>query len=144
MKNAGILWTALIAGSACASASETMTPPAAEQVFQILLQNIALPLDGEPNCQQTSAARPGQSLTLGQHFATNLSVSYATDHNVTLLSSCLESKMELGDGKLQPVWDCKIEILEQDSKGEFISSSMIAFYLTTDGTALLPGTLRCF
>ncbi|WP_152663135.1 hypothetical protein [Arsukibacterium ikkense] len=143
MKNSGLIWVALVTGSACA-APVAEAPPAAEQVWQLFLQNMALPLSAEPNCQQVSAANPTQSLTLGQHFATNLSVSFATENSVSFSSSCTASKMELSDGKLQPVWDCKIEILEQDAQAEFISSSMTAFYLNANGTALLPGSLRCF
>ncbi len=143
MKNSGLIWVAILAGSACA-APAAKTPPAAEQVWQLFIQNMALPLSAEPNCQQVSAADPAQSLTLGQHFATNLSVSYTTEHTVSFSSSCAASKMELDDDQLQAIWDCKIEILEQDKQGEFISSSMTAFYLNMDGTALLPGSLRCF
>ncbi|WP_213998514.1 hypothetical protein [Arsukibacterium sp.] len=143
MKNSGLICIALLTGSACAAQADKV-PPSAEQVWQLFLQNMTLPLSAEPNCQQVSATKPTERMTLGQHFATNLSVSFATEHNVSFSSSCEASKMELGDGQLQPVWDCKIEILEQDAQGEFISSSMTAFYLDMDATALLPGSLRCF
>lgn len=138
-----LLIALLVAGGACASTS-TVTPPPAEQVFGVFMQNMALPLSSEPDCQQASAANPTQSLTLGQHFATNLSVSYASDNNVSVKSSCAASKFEQENGQLQPVWDCKIELQEQDAQGEFISSSMTAFYLTADSKTLLPGSLRCF
>lgn len=142
MKNPALL-ALLFTACACAGPA-AVTPPQAEQVFGVFMQNMALPLSNEPNCQQTSAANPAQSLTLGQHFATNLSVSYASDNNVSVKSSCTASKFEQENGQLQPVWDCKIELQEQDAQGEFISSSMTAFYLTADSKTLLPGSLRCF
>jgi len=130
---------------ACASVVHADTkPPTGEELFDLLLKNSALPLGKEPLCQQRSVTRKKSEITLGEHLATILSVSYQTKNTVQLKSSCLLSKYAAKAGTASDVWDCSLEMKESDAKGEFISSAMMAFYVTLDGAAIVRGGIRCF
>ena len=117
--------------------------PSGEEIFDILFANLHLPIDNEPLCNMKSTTREHESITLGQHLATIFSVSYASDSIITIKSSCGRSKHESKNKEVIDIWDCDIEVLENNRDGEFISSAMIAFSTPLDKTELLPGSLRC-
>lgn len=138
-----IIFSLLIAG--CSTATVTSAEkPTGEEALDLLLMSSSLSLKHEPLCEQESITRKSESLTLGQHLATNLSVSYKTINEVKVKSSCLKSKHDLSDSQTIDVWDCKFEVLESDKNGNFISSSMIAFSADIEKTKVIPGSIRCF
>ncbi|HEY5603111.1 MAG TPA: hypothetical protein VIM41_08395 [Gammaproteobacteria bacterium] len=118
-------------------------PPSGEAVFDILLNNSNRPLSKEPLCNMKSGTRKNVDVTLGQHLATLLSVSYETKNIVSLTSSCALSKHD-NSGVIVDAWDCKLEMNETNASGEFISSAMVAFTLSVDKSKFINGSLRCF
>lgn len=140
-----IIFALAIALQGCAVfAYEPVKPPGGEAVFDILLKNSNLPLKYEPLCNMSSATRGSDDITLGEHLATILSVSYESNNTVALKSSCELSKFEEKTGKAIDAWDCKLEMLETNKAGEFISSAMVAFSISLDKTTMIHGSLRCF
>lgn len=140
-----ILLAFAIALQGCAVfAGEPVKPPSGEIVFDILLKNSNLPLKNEPLCNMSSATRNSNGITLGEHLATIFSVSYESNNTVALKSSCELSKVEEKTGKVIDAWDCKLEMLETNKAGEFISSAMVAFSISLDKTRMIYGSLRCF
>jgi len=127
----------------CAAIAGTK-PPTGEQVLDELFKNTSLALSQEPDCKQFSATRNTSEVTLGQHLATILSVSYQSNNIVSLSSSCSDSKYEASNAKLIDVWDCKFEMKESNPGGEFISSALVSFYLSKDTLSLIKGGIRCF
>ena len=127
----------------CAAVADTGAPTG-EQVLDALFTNTTLNLAKEPDCKQFSAARNTDQVTLGEHLATILSVSYQSKNKVSVTTHCSASKYEAKPGKINDVWDCALEMKETNPTGEFISSAMVSFYLTKDTHRLIPGGLRCF
>jgi PBP1b-binding outer membrane lipoprotein LpoB len=142
MKRALIL-TVLLSGCSTMATSQDYKSNG-EEVFDVIFKSINLPLKDEPLCNVISTTRKSESLSLGQHLATNLSVSYESKNTVEIKSACAPSKFETKSKEILDVLDCKIEILEKSKKGEFISSSMIAFSTDLNKTRVLPGSVRCF
>ena len=131
--------------SGCSTiASSQDSPSNGEAVFDAVLKSSNLPLKDEPLCNVVSTTRKNESITLGQQLATNLSVSYESKNTVEIKTSCAPSKFETKDKAILDVLDCKIEVLEKSKKGEFISSSMIAFATDLNKTRVLAGSVRCF
>lgn len=118
--------------------------PSGEEIFDLILMNSSLPLQNEPLCNVESFTRKSESLTLGKHFSTNLSVSYESDNQISIKSSCSRSKHDFSKTDVIHVWDCKIEILETSKNGAFISSSMIAFASDLEKSKIIGGSIRCF
>ena len=141
MKKIFVLTLFLHYGSAFAL--ENTKPPSGEQLFDILFKNLNISLNMEPLCDMKSTTRENMDITLGQHLSTILSESYDTDNIVSLKSACSLSKYD-NKGAITNIWDCKLEMKETDKKGEFISSSMVAFYISLDKSRLINGSLRCF
>lgn len=135
--------TLVLSGCSAMAAFDSLPKPTGEEVFDILLANSDLPLDGEPLCEILSATRKDTPITLGQHLATVLSVSYENPNTVQVKTSCTTTKHEDESHGVIDAWDCQLEVLEEDTKGEFISSSMIAFSTGKAKNRLLPGSLRC-
>ena len=81
-------------------------------------------------------------ITLGQHLATIMSVPYESANHVTIKTSCLPSKDD-SSGNVLNVWDCKLEMNETSENGSFISSAMVAFYISFDKTKFIKGSIRC-
>ncbi|MCI0504762.1 MAG: hypothetical protein L0Z73_01490 [Gammaproteobacteria bacterium] len=127
----------------CAVVAGTAAPTG-EQVLDALFNNTTLNLNQEPDCKQFSATRNTDQVTLGQHLATILSVSYQSKNKVTLATNCTVSKYQVNKGKVIDVWDCALEMKETNPAGEFISSAMVGFYLTKDKFSLIKGGIRCF
>ncbi len=129
----------------CSSVTLTSAEkPSGEEIFDLVLRNSSLPLQNEPLCDVKSFTRKGENLTLGEHFSTNLSVSYESNNQVSIISSCSRSKHDLSETDVIEVWDCKLEILETSKKGTFISSSMIAFSSDLEKSKIIEGSIRCF
>lgn len=138
-----IALTVLLAGCSTIASSQNL-PSDGEAVFDAVLKSSNLPLNDEPLCNGVSTAQENESLTLGQQLATNLSVSYESKNTAEIRTSCAPSKFETKDKAILDVLDCKIEVLEKSKKGEFISSSMIAFATDLNKTRVLAGSVRCF
>ncbi|MGD8886430.1 MAG: hypothetical protein PVF34_12470 [Gammaproteobacteria bacterium] len=132
----------LMLNGCAARAAENDRPPNGEELFDILFSNTGLSLKGEPRCNVKSMTRENTDITLGQHLATIMSLSHESDNRVTLASACSLSKDD-SSGKVVDVWDCKLEMNESDKAGTFISSAMVAFYLSLDKTKLINGSIRC-
>jgi hypothetical protein len=133
----------LLLNGCAALATENPKPPSGEQVFDILFKNADRPLTKESRCDVKSMTRKNTAVTLGQHLATILSVSYETKNLVSIKSSCEMSKDD-STGTVVDVWDCRLEMNESNQKGEFISSAMVAFNMSMDKSKLIKGSLRCF
>lgn len=118
--------------------------PSGEEIFDLVLKHSSLPLNNEPLCDVKSFTRNGDNLTLGEHFSTNLSVSYESENQVGIKSSCSLSKHDFSETDVIEVWDCKLEILETSKNGAFISSSMIAFASDLKKSKIIAGSIRCF
>jgi hypothetical protein len=100
-------------------------------------------MKSEPSCDGASDSRKKLHVTLGEVLSTNLSASYDSNNVTTIKSYCNPSKFEDGN-KVLDVWDCSIEVLENDKNGDFISSSIITFSSNLEITQILPGSIRCF
>ena len=129
----------------CSSITVTSAEkPSGEEIFDLVLKSSSLPLQNEPLCNAKSFTRKSENLTLGEHLSTNLSVSYESDNQVGIKSSCERSKHDLSETDVIEVWDCKLEILETSKNGAFISSSMIAFASDIEKSKIISGSVRCF
>lgn len=113
--------------------------PTGEQVFNALLFNADKDLNQELLCQADAS--------LGSLLTQTLSPSFASENKMQVSSECSKSKIELsspeGSTKVVDVWDCQLQMLELDSKDEFVSSSMLAFALDENEFYLIDGSLRC-
>lgn len=122
---------------ACVStqASNSATPPTGEEVFNAFLAQSNMDLSSEPYCKE--------DIKLYTHFASALSLSYNEGRTTTIKSYCEKSDYESSPGKVIKVWDCKVEIVEHDAKGEFIASTIYAFNLDLGAKTFIKGSLRC-
>lgn len=136
--------TLALSGCSAMAALDSLPKPTGEEVFDILFANSDLSLDGEPLCEMQSATKEKTPISLGQHLATVLSVSYENPNTVQINTSCTATQYEDESHGVMDAWDCQVEVLEEDTKGQFISSSMIAFSTGLAKKQLLPGSLRCF
>lgn len=128
----------------CSTLATDATAPDGEQVFRLLLGSGNIRLQDEPLCNVVSLTRKNGETLLLDHLATVLSTSYGSKNVNTFASSCSKSRHETSDGEVVEIWDCNLQINETSPEGEFISSSMVAFGVAIDKSAILPGTLRCF
>lgn len=134
----------LLTGCSCISHSgSSPTPPSGGAVFASLLTNMNYSLKNEALCQVTSASQPNTPLTLGQHLATAFSLSYQSTNSLTISSQCNLSKYETENGQVKDMWDCSLNLVENNPKNEFISNSNIAFGLDLKTLSLIPNTIRC-
>jgi hypothetical protein len=111
-------------------------PPRGEEVFYALLKNDDIHLLSEPLCND--------DIKLYEQLALAFSVSFNSKNTTTLKSSCLPSKFEDSTGKVEDVWDCTIQINENNNSGDFISSSTFVLSLTSENKELVNGSLRCY
>jgi len=116
-------------------AADLSNPPGGEQVFSVLLKNGNINLVDEPLCKA--------NINLYTQLSLAFSVSYESDNITVIKSHCSPSKHEFSTGNIVDVWDCTIQINENNKKGDFISSSTIVFSLTTGKKELIKGSLRC-
>lgn len=116
-------------------AAEPSSPPSGEEVFNALLKNGNIDLATEPLCKA--------DMNLYEQMALALSVSYGNDNRTVIESHCLPSKHEMSTGNVVDVWDCTVQINENNKEGEFVSSSTIVFGLTLKTRELIKGSLRC-
>lgn len=128
----------------CSTIANNKAPPSGELFYDVLLNMRDIKLSNEPLCDLTSVFRNTSDLTFGNYLSTILSTSYKTNSTNTIYSSCSISKFEKKNKMLITIWDCKLEIKETSSKGDFISSSIIAFGINTENMKYQSGTLRCF
>lgn len=128
----------------CSTVAGNKPPPSGELFYDVLLSIRDIKLSKEPLCNITSVTRSTSDLTFGNHLSTILSTSYATNTINTISSSCSASKYEKKNKTTIDIWDCKLEIKETSNKGDFISSSMVAFGINAENMEYQTGTLRCF
>lgn len=128
----------------CSTIANNASPPSGELFYDTILNMRDIKLSNEPLCDLTSVFQKTSDLTFGNHLSTILSTSYKTNSTNTISSSCTMSKFEKKDKVFITIWDCKLEIKETSSNGDFISSSMIAFGINAENMKYQPGTLRCF
>ena len=109
--------------------------PTGEEVFRVLFNHAKVDLAKEPLCKA--------DINLGEQLSLDLSVSFES-HNQTMIKSfCTPSKFDVSSGKVIDVWDCTVQVNENDKNGEFISSSTTVFSLTKDKHGFVKGSLRC-
>ena len=128
----------------CSTEAGNKIPPSGELFYDILLSMSDIKLSEEPLCNLSSVTRKTNHLTFVNHLSTILSTSYTTNTTNTISSSCTISKHEKKNKVIIDIWDCKLEIKETSNKGDFISSSMIAFGINPKKMEYQAGTLRCF
>jgi hypothetical protein len=129
----------------CATyAGDNNLPPSGEELFDALLKNGGIKLSSQPLCNEKSVSRDLQDVTLAQHLATILSLSYDTKNTVSLKSSCSKSKYQASAEIIEHVWDCKLEMMEVNADGTFVSSAMLAVNLSLEKKEMISGSLRCF
>lgn len=117
--------------------------PSGEEVFKILLSNGNIDLESEPLCEITSTTENKQTLTLADHLSTLLSLSYYEDTSTQLSSSCTQTKYQNNSGIIEDVWDCQVQVSENDKEGEFISTASIVFSITNEQHQFIHGSIRC-
>ncbi|HEY5604371.1 MAG TPA: hypothetical protein VIM41_14820 [Gammaproteobacteria bacterium] len=118
-----------------AHAANQSSPPRGEEVFNAILKNGNINLATEPLCNA--------DIKLYEQLSLAFSVSYESDNKTVIKSYCAPSKFDNPSGKVIDVWDCTVQINENNSNGEFISSSTIVFSLTLDKKEFINGSLRC-
>lgn len=116
-------------------AAEHSNPPSGEQVFNALLKNGNIDLATEPLCKA--------DINLYEQIALALSVSHESDNKTSIESRCSPAKHEMSTGNVVNVWDCTVQINENDKTGEYISSSTMVFGLTLKNKEFIKGSLRC-
>lgn len=125
----------LVLTGCTANAANLATPPRGEEVFNALLKNSDINLANEPLCKA--------DMKFNEHLSLALSVSYESGNKTMLKSSCAPSKHDSPSGKVINVWDCTIQINENNQNDEFVSSSTIVFSLSPDTKEFIKGSLRC-
>jgi len=128
----------------CSTVAGNKTPLSGELFYDVLLSMRDIKLSKEPLCNLSSVTRNTSELTFGNHLSTILSTTYSTNTSNKISSSCSISKFEKENKVIIDIWDCKLEIKEISNKGDFISSSMIAFGINAEKLEYQTGTLRCF
>jgi hypothetical protein len=132
----------LLAG--CAVAAPAIgEKPTGEEVFDLLLGNAGISLKDEPGCDASSPSRNKSHISLGDLLSTNLSASYDEGNITQIKSYCDPSKFDVSDKKTIDVWDCNVDILENDKNGEFVSSTAIRFSIDLAKSRIIPGSFRC-
>jgi len=129
-----ILLLLLLTGCSVHAATST-PPPTGEQVFKALLKNGNIELATEPLCKA--------NINLLSQLSLALSVSYENENITTIKSSCAPSKFEKSDKMVINMWDCTVQINENNKQGEFISSSTFVFSMTKGKKEFIKGSLRC-
>ena len=118
-----------------AHATNLLNPPRGEQVFNALLKNGNINLVSEPLCKA--------DINLYTQLSLAFSVSYESDNTTIIKSHCSPSKHAITADNIIDVWDCTVQVNENNKKGDFISSSTIIFSLTLDKKEFIKGSLRC-
>jgi len=129
-----LLLILLLSGCSVAVIGETR-PPSGEEAFSIFLSKASLSLEDEPLCKA--------DIKLYQQLALSLSVSHETNNTIKIASSCAPSKFENAENKVVDIWDCKIQISEENPEGEFVSNSTYVFGVSWDRSEYVEGSLRC-
>lgn len=129
-----LLLLVLISGCA-AQARDLGKHPSGVEVFIAILKHGEIDLQNEPLCKA--------DIKLHEQLALSLSVSFESENTTLIKSTCSPSKFELSSENLIDVWDCSIQVNENSESGDYISSSIFVFSLTTDDFEYLKGSLRC-
>ena len=117
--------------------------PTGEELFNLILSNVNTSLRNEPGCDAASPSRNKSHMTLGDLLSTNLSVSYDEGNVTQIKSYCEPSKFDVSDKKTIDVWDCSVDIMENDAKGEFVTSTEIRLSIDLSKSRIILGSLRC-
>ncbi len=129
-----LLLLVLISGCA-AQARDLGRQPSGEEVFKAILKHGEIDLQNEALCKA--------DIKLYEQLALSLSVSFESENTTHIKSTCSPSKFELSSKNLIDAWDCSIQVNENSGSGDFISSSIFVFSLSTDDFEYLKGSLRC-
>lgn len=124
-------------------AGEDKGAPSGEEVFDLLMENVNIPLSKEPLCNLKSTTRNDSNITLGQHLSTLFATSYNNSNRVVFTSTCARSKFDKGKEAID-VWDCELNMNETRNQKEFISSATIKFSVPLNKRSVIPGSLRCY
>ena len=124
----------LLAGCS-AHAANIQSKPRGDEIFHVLLKNGDIKLINEPLCKA--------DINLTEQLSLALSVSYESENKTIIKSFCNPSKFDYPSGKVIDVWDCTVQINENNKNNEFISSSTFVFSLTKDKNEFIKGSLRC-
>lgn len=116
-------------------AANLSNPPRGEDVFNAILKNGNINLATERLCKA--------DIKLYEQLSLAFSVSYESDNKTIIKSYCSPSKFDKSNGNVIDVWDCTVQINENNAKAEFISSSFIVFSLSLDKKEFIKGSLRC-
>ena len=117
--------------------------PTGEEVFDLLLSSAQLSLKDEPGCDSSSPSRGKAHITLGELLSTNFSASYDKDNVTKIRSYCEPSKFDVSDKKTIDVWDCSVDVMENNKEGEFVSSTEIRFSIDMNKSRIIQGSIRC-
>jgi hypothetical protein len=109
--------------------------PKGERVFSEFFSIFQKDLKNELLCQA--------DIKLFELFSLSLSTSYDTENSTYISSSCTPSKFDVSDNRTIDIWDCTIQINEDNPGGEFISSSTYVFGLSKNTHKYVDGSLRC-
>lgn len=109
--------------------------PSGEEVFNALFKNLDKNLRDEPLCRA--------EMTLREQLALSLSVAHESQNTTTIESHCSPSKHEVKPDQTIDIWDCTVQLNENDTDGNFISSSTYVFGLTKNHKEFVEGSLRC-
>ncbi len=137
-----IISMSILGGSV--SLAHDVTPPTGGEVFRLLFENAGMDLKSEENCLMPTKDHVSEKELLSDYLSDIFSLSYNSERNLSISSSCTASKYETSADGVQAMWDCQFEMNETDDSGEFVSSSMLAFGISLDKSKILKNTLRCF
>lgn len=118
-------------------------PPAGADLVRILLENQSLPLRGT-ECEDSGRSPDNRRLL--HKLATNLGSELDNiRHRREISGGCEPDKYELPSGEAIAAWQCHLDTVTKNKKGEFIASSHIYFGIKQDTWELIrtPGALRC-
>ena len=124
-----------ILGCASVQAANPASQPTGEEVFNALLAQSNMSLSAEPLCKEDRE--------LYKIMSSALSLSYDKNNITNIKSYCTSSKFEISSGNAVDVWDCSVEIVENNAKGEYIASAIFEFNLGLNDKQFIKGSLRC-
>jgi hypothetical protein len=115
-----------------------LAPPTGIQLFQVLIENAAMPLQGTGCIDE----RP-TSLTLQHQLALMLGYGLGVKQNkVNLKAKCESGPFETSDGIID-AWSCEVNVIETTKRGTYISNASTRVGLTKDTWQIVPGSLLC-
>jgi hypothetical protein len=113
-------------------------PPTGVELFQILLENATMPLQGNQCIDEKESP-----LTLQHQLALMLGEGLNDKrHKTNLAAKCQADGIEVS-GKALDIWRCEINVTETTKKGSYVANSVTRIGLTKDTWQIVPGSLQC-